>query len=123
MFATEVAVTVTTAGFGTVAGAVYNPVLLTVPAVAVQVTFVFFVPATVAVNCAEADVMTFALVGESVTTTGFVVVELVSPLPPQPAISPITSRHAKASLRWLQISGIRTVAFLPVTKGLSRWNS
>jgi hypothetical protein len=90
---------VATAGFGTVAGAVYNPVLLIVPDVAVQVTFVFFVPATVAVNCTEVDVIIFALVGESVTTTGFVVVELAPPLPPQPAIPHITRRHTTASPR------------------------
>ena len=105
MFATEVAVTVTIAGFGTVAGAVYNPVLLMVPPEAVQVTFVFGVPVTAAVNCTEADVIRFALVGESVTTTGFVVVEL-APLPPQPAISPINRRHTKASPRRLRIPGI-----------------
>jgi len=97
---------VATAGFGTVAGAVYNPVLLIVPDVAVQVTFVFFVPATVAVNCTEVDVITFALVGESVTTTGFVVVELAPALPPQPAIPQITRRHTTVSPRRWQVSRI-----------------
>jgi|SRR6266481_3023959 len=94
------------AGLGTIAGAVYNPVLLIVPAEAVQVTFVFVVPATAAVNCTEADVTTFALVGESVTTTGFVVVELVPPFPPQPVIPHNTSRHNTASVRWWLVSGI-----------------
>ena len=106
MFATEVAVTVITAGFGTVAGAVNKPVLLMVPPEAVQVTFGFGVPVTAAVNCTEADVITFALAGESVTTTGFVVVELAPEPPPQPAISPIARKHTKARPRRLQIPGI-----------------
>lgn len=95
--------TVATAGFGTVTGATYNPALLIVPAVAVQVTFVLLVPATVAVNCTEEDVIAFALAGESVTTTGFVVVELDPPLPPQPAIPPTIRRHTAASHRRWQV--------------------
>ena len=55
----ESAVTVTVAGFGTLAGAIYRPDVETVPVVAFppvtpfacQVTAVFDVPVTVAVNC------------------------------------------------------------------------
>jgi hypothetical protein len=90
-------------GFGTVAGAVYKPMLLIVPAVAVQVTLVLLVPATVAVNCTEEDVIAFTLAGESVTTTGFVVVELDPPLPPQPAIPNTSRRLATTSHRRWQV--------------------
>jgi hypothetical protein len=59
VLAAEVAVTVTSAGFGTVLGAVYRPVLETVPhdapvqpvPVTLQITLVFVEPVTVAVNC------------------------------------------------------------------------
>ena len=53
--ACEVAVTVTCAGLGTVDGAVYSPlaeiVPLAAPPVTLQVTAVFVVPVTLAVNC------------------------------------------------------------------------
>jgi len=53
-FACEVAVTVTVAGFGTFAGAVYNPVgeivPFAAPPITAQVTAVSDVPVTVAVN-------------------------------------------------------------------------
>src|SRR6266478_2107501 len=53
--ACEVAVTFTCAGFGTVDGAVYSPLAETVPLAAppvtLQVTAVFVVPVTLAVNC------------------------------------------------------------------------
>ena len=52
--ATEVAVTVTVAGFGTVAGAVYRPVFASIeppPDETDQVTAVFVALLTVAVNC------------------------------------------------------------------------
>jgi hypothetical protein len=51
----DVAVTVTAAGFGTTAGAVYSPDAFTVPfalpPVTAQVTLWFVDPFTVAVNC------------------------------------------------------------------------
>jgi hypothetical protein len=52
-----------------VEGAVNNPELETVPAVAVQLTAVLLVPVTVAVNCCVPPDATFALVGEIATCT------------------------------------------------------
>jgi hypothetical protein len=63
--AIEVAVIVTTPGLGMLAGAVYKPLLLTIPAVADQVTRLSFVPVTVAVNCCVLDVLRFVLVVKS----------------------------------------------------------
>jgi hypothetical protein len=76
--ATEVAVTVTLAGLGTVPGAVYRPVEETVPHAApvqpvpvrLQVTLVFVDPVTVAVNCCVFPAATSAVVGEIFTATG-----------------------------------------------------
>ena len=65
--ATLVAVTVYVPA---VAGAVYIPVLEIVPPVADQVTDVFVLPVTVAVNCWVAPVCTDAEVGLMLTTTG-----------------------------------------------------
>lgn len=74
----EVAVTVTCAGVGTAAGAVYRPVDEIVPQVApeqpvpakLQVTAVFVVPVTVAVNCRVFRTTSCTVVGETCTTTG-----------------------------------------------------
>jgi hypothetical protein len=75
--ATLVAIIVTVAGTGTVAGAVYRPPTVTVPTVAlppatpftVHVTAVLAVPVTVAVNCCDAPVTKVALVGTNDTLT------------------------------------------------------
>jgi hypothetical protein len=74
---TLVAVTVTFAGDGTAAGAVYRPVEEIVPQVvplqpvpdAVQVTAVFDVPVTEAANCWVAPVVTDTVAGVTATTT------------------------------------------------------
>jgi hypothetical protein len=71
------AATVTVAGFGTVAGAVYKPLEEIVPAEELppavpftcQVTAVFLLFATVAMNCCSAPAPTAAEVGEMVTIT------------------------------------------------------
>lgn len=76
--ATEVAVTEILAGFGTAEGAVYSPPVLMVPHAdplqpepeTVQVTAVFVVFATVAVNCWWAPVTTSTIAGTMVTATG-----------------------------------------------------
>ena len=52
------------------AGAVYSPLLDTVPPVADQVTDVFVLPVTVAVNCCVPPVCSEADVGLTLTTTG-----------------------------------------------------
>jgi hypothetical protein len=74
-YATNVAVTATCGGLGTLAGAVYRPLLVTVPHErpaqplpdTLQITAVLVVPVTVAVNCICFPVCTFALAGETVT--------------------------------------------------------
>jgi hypothetical protein len=79
--ATETAVTVTAAGLGTAAGAVYSPVALIVPTVAFppvtpftcHITLVFAAYATLAVNCCVWPVCTIAVPGETSTVTAFVV--------------------------------------------------
>jgi hypothetical protein len=83
--ACAVAVTVTAAGFGTLAGAVYKPLAEIVPCVAspetchVTVPFVAFV--TVAENCCVCPVLTLAVVGETATLTALFVVEELAPHP------------------------------------------
>lgn len=75
--ATDVAFTVTSETGGTVGGAVYNPVLETVPQAApaqptpltLQFTLVFADPVTVAWNCCWPPVFIEALVGEIVIPT------------------------------------------------------
>src|SRR5947207_2873719 len=75
--ACDTAVTVTAAGFGTTAGAVYRPELDIVPTVALppltpltcQVTAVLLVFCTVAVNCCVPPAPTVADAGEIVTLT------------------------------------------------------
>jgi hypothetical protein len=121
VFATDVAVTLTTEGLGTVDGAVYTPALLIVPAVALQVIFLFDVPATAAVNCKVFDVMTLALAGEIVTTTLFVVVASLLPLPPHPPVIRIARKHANADARASFILRIRFVAFVQFTEEVPRW--
>src|SRR5215470_8652682 len=77
-FATETATTVTVGGFGMELGAVYNPVALIVPTVALppdmpftcQLTAVFVVPVTLAMNCFVAPGLTVAEAGVTVTTIG-----------------------------------------------------
>jgi hypothetical protein len=70
----DVAVTVTCGGFGTAAGAVYNPLVVIVPLEAppttFQVTAVFVVPELVAVNCCVLPTLTFAAVGPMETAIG-----------------------------------------------------
>ena len=62
-----VARTVTARALGMVAGAVYRPPALIVPAVALQATAKFVVPFTVAANCVVAESATFTVDGETVT--------------------------------------------------------
>src|SRR5271157_4119133 len=74
-YASNVAVTATSGGLGTLAGAVYRPLLVTVPHArpvqplpdTLQITTVLLVPVTVAVNCVCFPVCTCALAGETVT--------------------------------------------------------
>ncbi|MGH9208426.1 MAG: hypothetical protein ACRD1G_18045, partial [Acidimicrobiales bacterium] len=93
--ACETAATVTVAGLGTAAGAVYSPDVETVPTVALppvtpftcQVTAVLLVPVTVAVNCCVVPTCTDAEVGAietatTVTVRVTVVVWLKLPLVP-----------------------------------------
>jgi len=76
-FATDCATRLKKGGLGGVIGAVYKPVESTVPQVVptqpkpdtLQVTAVFCVPVTVAVNCCCAPVPTVACEGETVTPT------------------------------------------------------
>lgn len=76
--ACEVAVTVMVFGLGAVTGAVYNPLVDTVPhadplqpgPVTVQVTAVLLVCVTIAVNCCVALMLKVAKVGEMATVTG-----------------------------------------------------
>ena len=90
--ATEVAVTVTVVELGSFVGAVYKPVVLTVPMIAsppvspftLQVTEVLVDPVTVAVNCCVAPPAMLAVVGEIVTAT-VVELELLLLPPPHPA--------------------------------------
>jgi hypothetical protein len=77
-FAVRTAVTVTVAGLGMVLGAVYNPLEVIVPAAALppavpftcQVTAVFVVPVTVAVNCVLAPGLSVAVAGVTVMVIG-----------------------------------------------------
>jgi hypothetical protein len=73
VFATLVAVIVTASGVVTVVGAVYNPDELIVPAPVAglidQVTLVFVLPTTVAVNCCVPPAFTLAEAGVTVTDT------------------------------------------------------
>lgn len=77
-FADKTAVTVTVAGLGMVLGAVYNPPEVMVPAAALppgvpftcQVTPVFVVPVTVAMNCVLAPGLTVTVAGVTVTVIG-----------------------------------------------------
>lgn len=90
--ATEVAVTVTVVELGSFVGAVYKPVVLTVPMIAsppvspftLHVTEVLVEPVTVAVNCWVAPPAMLAVVGEIVTATA-VELELLLLPPPHPA--------------------------------------
>src|SRR6266852_5386873 len=76
----ETAVTVTVAGLGAAAGAVYKPAAVIVPTVAFppvtpftcHVTAVFVVPVTVEMNCCVCPGVKFAVAGATLTamTTG-----------------------------------------------------
>jgi hypothetical protein len=85
-----VARTVTVAGLGTAAGAVYNPVEEMDPAVAVHVTAVLLEPETVALNCRVALAETIAVAGATVTVTGAAPVTLklteLLVVPPSPLL-------------------------------------
>jgi hypothetical protein len=78
VLAAETAFTVTVAGLGIVLGAVYNPVAVIVPTVALppvvpftcQVTAVFVVPVTVSMNCLLAPGLTVVEAGVTVTVIG-----------------------------------------------------
>jgi hypothetical protein len=99
-FAELVAVIVTVCGVVTVAGAVYNPDELIVPAPVAglidQVTLVFVLPVTVAVNCCVPPAFTFVEAGETLTdtvgvpkdmlSTGTNVVGIVTVLPEKMAL-------------------------------------
>jgi hypothetical protein len=82
LFATEVAVTVTSGGLGKLAGAVYKPVDEIVPHDAplqpvpprLHVTLVFEVPVTVAVNWCVLPAATSTVAGETFTATGATIV-------------------------------------------------
>jgi hypothetical protein len=119
--AAEVAVTVTMAGFGTVAGAVYKPLLLIVPAVAVQVTLVLLAPSTVALNCWVFEVTTLALGGDSVTMSRAVVVALL--FPPQPPAAIAAASHATPSPRLKFTFAISKNVFALLTGKMFRWDS
>jgi len=75
--ACDVAVTVTTAGLGTIAGAVYKPAEVIAPHLEPEQpapemlhdTDVFEVPVTCAANCREAEGASLTEVGETVTVT------------------------------------------------------
>ena len=90
--ACDVAVIVWVVLAGRIVGAVYRPVAVIVPVVALppgvpstaQVTAVFVEPATVAVNCCVAPPAMLAVVGEMVTDTVVVVVDELLLLPPHP---------------------------------------
>lgn len=77
-FADKTAVTVTVAGLGMVLGAVYNPLDVIVPVAALppgvpftrQVTAVFVVPVTLAMNCVLAPGLSVAIAGVTVTVIG-----------------------------------------------------
>src|SRR5450759_2856293 len=70
--ATLVAITLNVCMVGMLAGALYNPVLLSVPGplggFKLQVTAVFDVPETVAVNCCVCDAVRLAVAGVTATT-------------------------------------------------------
>jgi hypothetical protein len=90
--ANDVAVMVTVAGLGTVAGAVYSPLVLMVPTVKLPPMTPFtsqntpeLLLLTDAENCAVVFVGTDAVVGEMETLAEFVVVELELFPPPHPA--------------------------------------
>jgi hypothetical protein len=116
--ATEVAVTETVVVLGSFAGAVYKPLVLTVPITAsppvspftLQVTEVFVEPVTVAVNCCVAAPATLAVVGEIVTATVVEEEELL--LPPHPAQAIIASTTGRN--RFIRKSP------LPQRKGMNR---
>jgi len=101
--ACEVAVTITCAGFGTVAGAMYSPALEMVPLAAppatLQVTPVFDVPATVALNCCVLPTATLAAVG----ATEIVVVAVLLDVPAQPASKTAAQPRPRCSTRRMKI--------------------
>src|SRR4029077_1347571 len=101
--ACEVAVTVTCAGFGTVARAVYSPALEMVPLAGrpatLQVTPVFVVPATVALNCCVLPTATLATVG----ATDIVTMAVLLDVPAQPASTTAAQPRPRSSTRRMKI--------------------
>jgi hypothetical protein len=100
--ACEVAMTVTVPPVGTVVGAVYSPDALIVPMLAAlaevlltcQVTAVFVVPETVAVNCCVWSVCTFAVAGVTWTEIGVTTLP-VGPAHAASAIATAISRNCR----------------------------
>ena len=84
--ACNVAITVTCAGFGTLAGAVYSPVEeiapFDVPPATLHVTAPLVFPMTLEVNCCVPPVATVAVAGKTLTDIGVGGVELPPPHPP-----------------------------------------
>jgi hypothetical protein len=90
--ACAVAFTVTCGGFGTVAGAVYSPVVeiapLAAPPATLQVAAVFDVPVTVAVNCCVLPTATLAAVGATDSVIGLVLLAVPAQLTTKTAAQP-----------------------------------
>jgi len=103
--ATLVAVTVTVVAALT-EGAVNNPVSDTVPALADQVTAVWLVPLTLALNCCEPREITLAPVGEIVT-----VIEGLEPL------TVIQKRRSPRSVRGRSVTKT-TKEYVPAAVGV-----
>jgi hypothetical protein len=113
VFAWLVAVIVTVCGVVTKVGAVYNPdVVLIAPAPVVglrdQVTAVFVLPTTVAVNCCVPPALTEAVAGDTVTESGMVYVaeataELLSPLNTAIAFIVSVTRTEMALVYWVEL--------------------
>jgi hypothetical protein len=91
---------VTSDGFGTDAGAVYNPVLeiepLPLPPATVHVTAVLNVSVTVALNCSVFPITTFTPVGSTDTVTTFPAVPLLHPLSTTNATASNIATHRRA---------------------------
>src|ERR1700719_849290 len=98
----EMAVMVTCAGAGTVAGAVYRPVLdivpFALPPATVQVTAVLNVSVTVAVICCAVPTTMFTPVGETLTDTTFPAVPLL-----HPARSDTTASNSSEFARFIRV--------------------
>lgn len=101
----ETALTVTVAGLGGAAGGVYKPEALIVPVAAAppaieftcQVTAVFAVPETVAVNCCVCPVLTLIVLGETTTVTPCTWLEEL--LQPANCAIPAKPKNRKTAMR------------------------